>query len=261
MNDSILSQEIEKCFEHFDASITDVQRAYQKVWRQIDSFKLQENLPKNYLSEMAGNLAHEIRNPLCGIANLVTLLSEEDESEKSKGVHGILEGVRRIDKIVENLIVFSQPVVIERINCNLCDIARSAVATTKREWSDTGQVEFVVELPEQEVFVKVDPELMLKVAKNLIQNALENMPEGGRIFIKLTEGDGKFDLLIRDEGRGLAIKDTEKPFYPFYTTKTYGMGLGLSISRLVLEEHGCEIKLRSNKDSGVTVTITYPMDA
>jgi signal transduction histidine kinase len=122
-------------------------------------------------------------------------------------------------------------------------------------------VEFVLELPEQEVFVKVDPELMLKVAKNLIRNALENMPEGGRILIKLTQGKDTFDLLISDEGRGLAIKDTEKPFYPFYTTKTYGMGLGLSISRLVLEEHGCEIKLRNNQDRGVTVTITYPKDA
>ncbi|MCG8603462.1 HAMP domain-containing histidine kinase [bacterium] len=261
MKDNILNQEIEKCFEQFDASIMDVQKAYQKVWRQIDSFKLQESLPKNYLSEMAGNLAHEIRNPLCGIANLVTLLSEDDESLKSRGVHGILEGVQRIDKIVENLIFFSQPVVIEKINCDLCDIVRSAVATAIREWQGSNRVEFLVELPKHEVFIKVDPELMLKVAKNLIRNALENMPGGGRIFIELKQRKAQFDLLICDEGRGLAVEDTEKPFYPFYTTKTYGMGLGLSISRLVLEEHGYKINLRNNKDKGVTVTITYPMDA
>lgn len=262
MPDETLSLDLEKCFENFDASISDVQKAYQKVWRQIDGLKNHDNLPKDYLAEMAGNLAHEIRNPLCGIANLVSLLSEGDQSQKSQSVHGILEGVQRIDKIVENLIVFSQPIEVHTISCNIGDILKSAVAIVKREYGAAVDIfQFELNLPRHSAFIKVDPELMLKVVKNVLQNALENMPDGGAIRLRLRRQQDVLHLTIRDAGIGLLNRDVEKPFYPFYTTKTYGMGLGLPIARLILEKHGCQIGLQNNQTEGTTVSIRYPIAA
>ena len=254
--------ELEKCFESFDESISSLEKAYQKVWRQLDELKPQSAVPKDFLEEMAGNLAHEIRNPLGGIANFVALLSDDQRGEKSKSVQGILDGIERIDKVVENLTVFSKPVVLHRISCDFADIIKSAASISKQELGpEATKFEFVMRLPNRQVFVKVDPELMLKALRNILQNSAENMPDGGRIRISLA-GPGKSDVLkvtICDDGKGLLNGNAEKPFYPFYTTKTYGMGLGLSAARLILQEHGGEIFLENNRSRGVTATILCPI--
>ena len=85
------------------------------------------------------------------------------------------------------------------------------------------------------------------------------MPEGGEIKIALMERPrtNKMVICISDEGQGLAEDNEEKPFYPFYTTKTNGMGMGLPTSRLIVEKHGGKIYLKKNQH-GVTVTINLP---
>ncbi|MFQ5753835.1 MAG: PAS domain-containing sensor histidine kinase, partial [bacterium] len=254
MDEKSLNIELEKCFKNFDASIGDIQKVYRKIWHQIDTYQDKESIPRNFLAEMAGNLAHEIRNPLGGIANFVALLSDGQDSKKSKSVEGILQGIERIDKIVENLIVFSRPMVTHVINCNLSDIIQSAVNTVKGELIAGGtDYSFILSLPEDEVFARVDPGLLRQALQNILQNSIENMPDGGKITISLLVNKKRnvLRLTIRDQGHGLIDGDEEKPFYPFYTTKTYGMGLGLSTTRLILEKHNGQIKLMNKHRKGV----------
>ncbi|MFQ5649099.1 MAG: nitrogen regulation protein NR(II) [bacterium] len=262
MNDPSPLSELEKCFQDFNASLTDIEKAYGRISRQIDEYRSHEIVPRNYLEELAGNLAHEIRNPLAGIAMLVELLSKESSKTQMENIQGILEGVQRIDTIVENLIVFSQPVRFQTVRCNLSDLLKRA-AETARAWlgERNRDYPFVLPLPLEQVYVEVDPVLMLQAIQNLLRNAVEVMPDGGQTTIKVTlnQPKNKVKVSIEDEGPGLPNRDFEKPFYPFHTTKTYGMGLGLPTSRLIVEKHGGKISLKNRDQKGLQVTLTLPI--
>lgn len=257
-----MTADLEKSFETFNASISGIQETYSKIWHQLDGFQFDDSVPRDYLKEMAGNLAHEIRNPLAGISNLVELLSEDHELKRTKNIQGILEGVDRIDKIVENLIVFSRPMNLQTIECNFLDTIKRAITTVRIQNKEIeARYSFLLNLPEQEIYLKLDPILMLQALQNILQNAIENMPEGGSIKLSLTENHllQELILIIQDHGCGLVDDNAEKPFYPFYTTKTSGMGLGLPTAHLIITNHGGKIFLQNNEEKGVVVTIKLPM--
>ena len=260
MEEKSLISEIEKSFESFNSSIGDIQTSYGKLWQQLGAYQDTQIVPREYLKEMAGNLAHEIRNPLGGIANFVHLLSDTEEIKQSNSVQGILQGIDRIDNIVENLIVFSKPIVLQTTDCNFSDVIRRAIDNVKEEFKVTeNKFSFSTELPVNEIYVKLDSHLMLQALQNIFQNSIEFMPQGGTIQIALEKNQqtNKIVLKIEDEGGGLAEGHAEKPFYPFYTTKTNGMGLGLPTSRLIIEKHGGKIYLKDNQ-RGIIVTVDLP---
>lgn len=260
MEEKTLISEIEKSFESFNSSIGDIQKSYGKLWQQLGAYQDTQIVPREYLKEMAGNLAHEIRNPLGGIANFAHLLSDNQEIMQSSSLQGILQGIDRIDNIVENLIVFSKPVVLQTMNCNFSEIIHRAIENIKKESKlDENKYAFSLHLPMNEIFLTLDSHLMLQGLQNILQNSVEFMPEGGEIKIAMVEKQQKNQIVlcISDQGQGLAEDNEEKPFYPFYTTKTNGMGLGLPTSRLILEKHGGKIHLKQNQH-GITVTVILP---
>jgi signal transduction histidine kinase len=252
--------DIEKSFEDFNSSISGIQEAFGQIQKQINSYQDVDIVPRDYLKEMAGNLAHEIRNPLGGIATHVELLSSDSDEQQSRSIECILEGVYRIDKIVENLIVFSRPIMLQTIRCNFCDTIASAVEAVRQQLPDASQYSLSTYLPIREVYVKIDPILVLQALQNLLINAIENMPKGGNIILALSENQrlGKLVLCIGDAGPGLRDNDTEKPFYPFYTTKTNGMGLGLPTSRLIIEKHGGRLWLKDQLKQGAVAILKLP---
>lgn len=259
MNEDAPLSGIEKSIEHFNSSLSNLEKAYHRISQKIDDYQKHEIVPREYLKEMAGNLAHEIRNPLSIISTMVELLTEQKEDARS--IQGILSGVERIDKIVENLIVFSRPLTLKPIESNFCDLLGQAVETTKSELkSSEPRFDFVIATSSVEVFVKTDPVLMLQAIQNILQNAVEIMSDGGTISLKLTQEKKEKQLLltIADEGPGLSDKNEEKPFYPFFTTKTYGMGLGLPTARLIVEKHGGKAWME-RREKGTAVLLNLPL--
>ncbi len=253
--------EIEKGFETFNSSISSIEQAYSRISEKIDAYQISENIPRDYLEEMAGNLAHEIRNPLAGIATLVELLSDDNNQVQAGNIGGILQGIERIDKIVENLIVFSRPVRLQKVNCDFSDILIRAVGTLKLELNDGGQSEYTFRQCSAGPIchVTIDPVLMLQAIRNILQNAVTAMPNGGEITLSVSVSEKHILLDIADQGTGLQETDFEKPFYPFYTTKTYGMGLGLPTSRLIVEKHGGRIWIADQHTKGVVVRTALPL--
>ena len=253
--------QIEKSFETFNSSITNIQKAFGEIQKQINSYNDADIVPRDYLKEMAGNLAHEIRNPLGGIATNVELLCSENDEQQSRSIESILEGVYRIDKIVENLIVFSRPIVLQTIKSNFNDTVESAVEAIRKQLPDPDRYVFTTFLPVRQTYVSIDPVLMLQALQNILVNAVENMPEGGTVTIALSENQrlGKLVCCIGDSGDGLLDDDTEKPFYPFYTTKTNGMGLGLPTSRLIIEKHQGRLWLNGNRKNGAVAILKLPI--
>ncbi len=257
--------DLKKCFESFNASLSEVEKAYGRIIRQIDAYCRQDTMPVEYLKELAGNLAHEIRNPLAGIAVLTELLAQQGEDDQARSIQGILHGVQRIDTIVESLIAFSQPLVFHTTQCNVGDLLQRAVEAARMQLQGACEdYRFELDLPQETIHREIDPALMLQAVQNVLKNSIEVMPDGGDIRLSLSHDEPKHILVveIEDEGPGLTSADVDKPFYPFFTTKTYGMGLGLPASRLIVEKHGGGILIqnRPEPETGVRVILTLPMD-
>ncbi|MFQ5641421.1 MAG: sensor histidine kinase [bacterium] len=239
-----------------------VQNTYSSLWCKLQNVLNTQNIPREILEEMAANLAHGIRNPLAGIANFVSLLSDEVAPTQSPRISKIKEGVQHIELILENLITFSKPIHPYYIKCNFIDIIHAAVDSLKKTLNND-QVRCCYHFSDEEVYAEVDPELIKQALRCVVQNAIEAMPVGGEVAVSLFKRTkaNKLIVTVRDQGIGLKDADINKLFYPFYTTKANGMGLGLALSKMYLEKHSGEISLKRNANKGVTVELELPLGA
>jgi len=251
--------DIKKSIEGFNLSIADISKAYDNISFQIEQYKRSKILPGDYLKFMAGNLAHEIRNPLSIISATVELLVETDKASGAETISNILSGVRRIDKIVENLIVFGRPIALKPIKCNFCDLLNEAIKSVELEAEAKDKLLLSYQdHTSGQLYTKMDPILMRQAVRNVIINAIESAKEAPQISIHLCVKNKSFEIKVSDNGGGLPGGNGELPFYPFFTTKTYGMGLGLPTSKRIIEEHGGNIALQDRNADGVDVIINLP---
>ena len=118
----------------------------------------------------------------------------------------------------------------------------------------------VINLAENEPKLKVDIDKMQRVFTNLIKNAVEAMPEGGKLVVKSKESKGKVEFTISDTGAGIPKEALEKLFTPLFTTKAKGMGFGLSICKRIVEAHGGKISAESTVGEGTTFKMFIPIE-
>jgi signal transduction histidine kinase len=213
------------------------------------------------VGQLAAGVAHEIRNPLTGIKMLVeaavrsrnpTPLNAED----LRVIHG---EVARLEQIVQGFLDFARLPAPQRCHCDLRDViiqARDLVRGRAQQQS----VELNLNGLDQPAFAFVDRGQMSTVLVNLLLNALDAMPHGGRLDVDLTtEPSGLVRLAVSDTGAGIPAEMAGRLFTPFATTKPAGTGLGLSISRRILEEHGGGIAASNRPDEGALFVITLPL--
>ena len=251
---------LENSLNNFFKKISTIQKQYQKLLRNLQKQATHESYKNFIVESMANNIANGIRNPLGGIANFVHLLAENVDTREFEKIERIYEGIHRIDKIVENLILFSRPLVPNFVHCDLENLLQITVNNIRCSISNPKNYDFLFKTNHKKIFGRVDPQLLQKAFHHILQNAVEAMSEGGTIKISLQYRPEKDRIKIqfKDQGTGLIANDRTRPFQPFYTTKSYGMGLGLPISRVIVEKHGGKIWISPNKITGITVTITLP---
>jgi two-component system, NtrC family, sensor histidine kinase HydH len=212
------------------------------------------------VGQLAAGVAHEIRNPLTGIKMLVeaalrprnpTPLNAED----LRIIHG---EVARLEQTVQGFLDFARLPAPQRCRCDLRDLATQARDLVRGRAQQQG-VEVNLHGLEQPAVGFVDRGQMSTVLVNLLLNALDAMPQGGRIDVELTaEGSGAVRLAVSDTGAGIPAELADRLFTPFATTKPTGTGLGLSISRRILEEHGGRITASNRPEGGACFLITLP---
>lgn len=218
--------------------------------------------------EMAAGLAHEIRNPLAGMkVSIEVLLSELDIEEKDREVlQKIIEQIRHLELLMKNLLNYARPVAAQPINVDVNKILEKTVYFVEKHPSFISgnprkQIirEFDQHLPE----IFGDPQQLQQVFLNILLNAAEAIPEGGKITVKTCpDGNAKTVAIeISDTGKGIPAELMEKIFQPFFTTKGKGTGLGLAVSKRIVEEHGGGIEVSNNDSAGVTFAITLPVKA
>jgi PAS domain S-box-containing protein len=214
------------------------------------------------LGEMAARLAHEIRNPLTAIRMGVDCLADHLEAadqEQAESLRRILEEVQRLDRVVEDTLLFARPRRPELQPHDLRHIVNRALALHRKSLANRG-VELITEWPTELPKVLADSVQMEQVVSNLILNALQAMPDGGRLKLSaaLAPPD-RVDLLVSDSGVGIASEDRDKIFEPFFSRKPYGTGLGLAIAKQTLLEHGSDILVESEPGHGATFTVRLPL--
>jgi two-component system sensor histidine kinase HydH len=206
------------------------------------------------LEEMAPVLAHEIRNPLGSIKGAAQYLrSEATREEDQKLLDVIIEEVNRLNSVVTQFLNYAKPFNMNLRHQDVNQIVKKALSIIRTN-NLSENVEIEEDLREDLPAVQVDAEQLIQVILNIILNALEAMPDGGRLSLKTRkihsdEGEA-VSIAIRDTGRGIKKDDIKNIFKPFFTTRERGVGLGLAICERIIRNHGGDIRVKSIPGQG-----------
>jgi len=211
------------------------------------------------LGTIAAGIAHEIKNPLTSIKGLSQLVKtshfENDEEFFNQFDDIVPRQLDRINYLVERLNQFSKPADMRRAITNINKLIEEALSLCENKCKKQ-EIEIIKEL-ETLPTLSADPDQLHQVFTNLILNAIEAMPEGGKLKIKSRLFE-KFKIIVEisDTGMGIAADKLGQIFDPFYTTKPSGTGLGLSIVHQIIEEHNGTIEALSTPQKATIFKIT-----
>ncbi len=214
------------------------------------------------LGEVAAVVAHEVRNPLSGIAGFAALLKREmgDAHANIGYVDKIIIGVEKLNRSVTSLLDYARELRHEPRPTNLNSVLQETVEFFRVDLSTRGSASRVkLDLPREDVTCDLDRENFAGALINLLKNADEAMPKGGTISIKLKSSSSRVVLSVSDEGAGVPEQLMEKIFTPFFTTRDGGTGLGLALVRKIVDAHRGAILVSNNPNRGSTFTIELPL--
>ena len=213
------------------------------------------------IGTLAAGVAHELNNPLNNIHLSAQVLSKQVGEGGAPIVHeavsDILGQTARVKKIVSELLEFARGREPRLQKVDLCELMGGVF---KKLAIDTSKVRFSLDCGTEHIVVAADSEQMEQVFINLFTNAVEAMPGGGDIAVRVRASDGAVVVTIADSGKGIAKESQDKVFEPFFTTKDKGTGLGLAIVFNIIRKHYGEIKVESEEGKGTTFTITMPRE-
>ena len=230
---------------------------YAQLQASIEQLRRSDRL--SALGELSAGLAHEIRNPLGALDGAVQILQRPELPAETRQEFAEMAGreVDRLKSLLTSFLDFARPQQPQRTMTEpallLESIARLAAETAKM-----ANVEICLEAQETAP-ISIDAEQIRQVLLNLALNAVQAMPDGGRLVLRSRQKDRSVILEVADEGVGIAAENLERIFDPFFTTRATGTGLGLSIAHQIVHSHGGEISVRNNSDRGAMFAVILPL--
>ena len=258
------SDDIGRLGEAFNSLLSKLEQARSRVERyHYEQMKRADRLAS--IGEMAAGIAHEIKNPLAGIAGVIQVIKKDMLAGEQKKVvlDEVLSQVERMDKAVRNLLSFARPpepkltlVDINELIGKLFDFlapqfAKNTILAERR---------LAAGLP----WLVLDPDLIQQALINIALNAIQAMPEGGKFIVetkatKPAEGaPGSVTIVFSDTGKGISPENLGRIFGPFFTTRQQGTGLGLAITQRIIEQHNGDITVANGPERGAVFTIAFP---
>ncbi|HVG62561.1 MAG TPA: MASE1 domain-containing protein [Hyalangium sp.] len=218
------------------------------------------------LGELAATMAHEVRNPLGAISNCISALhrlaGKTPDAQQKPLLDIIAEEVQRLNQLVRGLLDFARPVQPQPRPEPLEPVVEGALSAVLRAQATSPQVTVQREVAPDLPLALVDAQLLHVALSNLFTNALQAMPQGGDLSVRIEReqyaGPPRLQLSISDTGNGMSPEVQQRIFEPFFTTRATGTGLGLPIVRRIVEGHSGEVEVRSTQGCGTTFTVRLP---
>ncbi|WCN39446.1 PAS domain-containing sensor histidine kinase [Aneurinibacillus uraniidurans] len=213
----------------------------------------------NAVGQLAAGVAHEVRNPLTVLKGFIQLMQAQRADEQQEHLALMLSEVERIEAIITEFLVLAKPQTIRFRTNNLAAIIShvAALISTKAVMNNIQiSTRIAADLPH----IECDENQIKQVFVNMLQNAVESMPEGGLIMVTAARlGTDRVMIRFIDEGCGIAKERIPHLGEPFYSNKEKGTGLGLMISYKIIENHKGTIKVESRVGKGSVFTIILPL--
>ena len=244
----------------------------QMVERLRENRKLQERLNEaeksSLLGRFAASVAHEVRNSLNFINLSIDQMrakrgEERTARELDRNLGNIKEELNRLNRLVNEFLAAGRQAPPKLAPCDLRAMVRDAVTLVEKQ-AKTQDIKITTALAEDLPEIQADAAQMKTCFLNILTNAVQAMPDGGRIRItaeRVRKPDDHESLEVRfaDTGPGIPAEEREKVFAPYFSTKTTGFGLGLAITRKIVEDHGGRIYVSGGATSGVEMVVELPL--
>jgi signal transduction histidine kinase len=208
---------------------------------------------------LAAGIAHEVGNPLTCISSLVQVLQRRDCDEVIKEKLGLVNGqLQRIQTTLRELVNFSRPAstVLDRVA--LAEVLAEAMNIAKYYMRTKGRT-ITMNVPDGLPHLHGVRDQLVQVFLNLVLNAIDATGKDGRIELIAEQRDGGLEVVVRDNGTGIAAEHASRLFQPYFTTKKHGTGLGLFVTRKLVGEHGGSVAFESRPGEGTTFRVELPV--
>lgn len=231
--------------------------------RQLEE-RLREIEQAAAIGRLASGIAHEIRNPL----NFINLSidhvrsrfrpsTEADQSMFDNLLDSIKSQVGRLNQLVTDFLSYGKPTKLSPQSVNLPQLLNEVVSPLQLQAKEQ-KIDLLVECDGDLPEIEADEQLLKICLSNLVMNALQAMPTGGQLRITLTSSDRDVQITVSDTGVGIPPEQLDKIFEPYYSTKETGIGLGLAVTKKLVQDHGGTISVNSQLHQGSAFTITLP---
>jgi len=218
------------------------------------------------VGQFAKTIAHEIKNPLNFISLSIDHMRETykpADAAKNEAFDSLVQNIKgeiqRISRFAESFLEYGRPFELRRRHISLTEIVDSLLelAAARAQQGNIAIVKDYDQLPE----LMLDPEFIRTSLNNIVLNAFEAMPAGGTLTVRAVRTADRLSLSFADSGIGVDKEKLDKVFEPFFTTKSRGLGLGLALTRKVIEEHGGKVQFESTPGVGSVVLLHFPLQA
>lgn len=214
------------------------------------------------IGQLASGVAHELNEPLCNILGFAQLIQKDSELPESikKDLEKILNASIHAREIVRKLLIFSRQMPTNKVRINLNQIIKDGLYFL-RSRCEKESIELSMSLEENIPDFNIDPSQLNQVITNLVVNAIQAMPDGGKLNVKTLFNDSRIYLIVEDTGIGMDDKILKQIFIPFFTTKDVGQGtgLGLPVVHGIVSSYGGIIKIDSKVGKGSKFEIQFPI--
>ncbi|OCA83354.1 hypothetical protein A8F94_18120 [Bacillus sp. FJAT-27225] len=211
------------------------------------------------IGQMATGIAHEIRNPLTSLKGFIQLQHEVQGNNK-KYTSIMKKEIDRIATIADDLMILGKPKPEIGSWVNVAEIVDYALSICE-QYTLGSDINLIKEYERSSYPIKGDEKQLKQLAINLIKNAVESMPGFGEVRILIKEQEKNWVILsVSDQGNGIPQEHMDKLFDPFFTTKKDGTGLGLMVTKQIVQDHNGKIDIESKLNEGTTINIFLPKE-
>lgn len=240
----------------------DGKRFYQAILRDITERKRVEQSQRlAQMGQLVALVAHEVNNPLMIISSAaqLSLMEKLDNKEVEGNLKDIIDQCDRAKDMIHRFLMFAKPSKGKVKEVNINDVLENVVRLIEHQFS-LYNIKLIRESCKDPIILKVDDQHLQEVFLNILMNAKDAMPKGGRVCIAVSKSGDDACVKIMDTGIGISDENLKKLFDPFFTTKENGVGLGLPVVKGILEAYGGTIKYESVVGKGTTVLVRLPFE-